>query len=109
MPSCTPAHSCQEIGYPALLKITVQTYDCTNCNTASEGGLELVLNDNTDLTCSSGQLDNKEQIDYKNGMLAEFLAAEDDGLAGCEYVSQTSKASLLISQPHSIRPTSTST
>jgi len=87
MPSCTPAHSCQEIGYPALLKITVQTYDCTNCNTASEGGLELVLNDNTDLTCSSGQLDNKEQIDYKNGMLAEFMAAEDDGLAGCEYAN----------------------
>ena len=105
MPSCTPAHSYQEIGYPALLKITVQTYDCTNCNTTSEGGLELVLNDNTELTCSSGQLDNKEQIDYKNGMLAEFMAAEDDGLAGCEYVSQTSKAPLLISQPHSIRPT----
>ena len=87
MPSCTPAHSCQEIGYPALIKITVATFDCTNCNTADEGGLELVLNDNTDLTCSSGQLDNKEKADYKNGMTAEFMAAEEDGLAGCEYVS----------------------
>ena len=89
MPSCTPAHSCQEIGYPALIKITVATFDCTNCNTADEGGLELVLNDNTDLTCSSGQLDNKEKADYKNGMTAEFMAAEEDGLAGCEYVSRT--------------------
>merc|ERR1712203_559403 len=31
--------------------------------------------------------DNKEQIDYENGMLAEFMAAEDDGLAGCEYAN----------------------
>jgi len=87
MPSCSPAHSCTEIGYPALIKITVQTYDCTNCNTANEGGLELVLNDNTDLTCSSGQLDNKEKTDYNNGMVAEFMAAEEDGLAGCEYAN----------------------
>merc|ERR1711971_341402 len=72
MPSCSAAHSCTEVGYPALIKITVQTYDCTNCNTANEGGLELVLNDNTDLTCSSGQLDNKEKTDYNNGMIAEF-------------------------------------
>merc|ERR1711971_611781 len=57
MPSCSAAHSCTEIGYPALIKITVQTYDCTNCNTANEGGLELVLNDNTNLSCSSGQLE----------------------------------------------------
>ena len=89
MPSCSAAHSCTEIGYPALIKITVQTYDCTNCNTADEGGLELVLNDNTNLTCSSGQLDNKEKTDYNNGMIAEFMAAEEDGLAGCEYVSVT--------------------
>jgi len=87
MPSCSPAHSCTEVGYPALIKITVQTYDCTNCNTANEGGLELVLNDNTDLTCSSGQLDNKEKTDYNNGMVAEFMAAEEDGLAGCEYAN----------------------
>jgi len=87
MPSCSAAHSCTEIGYPALIKITVQTYDCTNCNTANEGGLELVLNDNTDLTCSSGQLDNKEKTDYNNGMVAEFMAAEEDGLAGCEYAN----------------------
>ena len=87
MPSCSAAHSCTEIGYPALIKITVQTYDCTNCNTANEGGLELVLEDNTVLTCSSGQLDNKEKTDYNNGMLAEFMAAEEDGLDGCEYVS----------------------
>ena len=87
MPSCSPAHSCTEIGYPALIKITVQTQDCTNCNTANEGGLELVLEDNTGLTCSSGQLDNKEKADYNNGMLAEFMAAEEDGLDGCEYVS----------------------
>merc|ERR1711936_219922 len=69
MPSCTPAHSCQEIGYPALIKITVATFD------------------NTNLTCSSGQLDNKEKVDYKNGMTAEFMAAEEDGLAGCEYAN----------------------
>merc|ERR1719507_1170756 len=87
MPSCSPAHSCTEVGYPALIKITVQTYDCTNCNTANEGGLELILNDNTNLTCSSGQLDNKEKTDYNNGMLAEFMAAEEDGLAGCEYAN----------------------
>jgi len=87
MPSCSAAHSCTEVGYPALIKITVQTYDCTNCNTANEGGLELVLNDNTDLTCSSGQLDNKEKTDYNNGMVAEFMAAEEDGLAGCEYAN----------------------
>merc|ERR1712088_301395 len=87
MPSCSPAHSCTEIGYPALIKITVQTYDCTNCNTANEGGLELVLNDNTNLTCSSGQLDNKEKTDYNNGMLAELMAVEEDGLAGCEYAN----------------------
>merc|ERR1711971_722163 len=72
MPSCSAAHSCTEIGYPALIKITVQTYDCTNCNTANEGGLELVLNDNTNLSCSSGQLDNVEKTDYNNGMIAEF-------------------------------------
>ena len=89
MPSCSAAHSCTEMGYPALIKITVQTDDCTNCNTANEGGLELVLEDNTALTCSSGQLDNKEKTDYKNGMLAEFMAAEEDGLAGCENVSRT--------------------
>ena len=88
MPSCSPAHSCTEIGYPALIKITVQTDDCTNCNTANEGGLQLVLEDNTALTCSSGQLDNKEKTDYNNGMLAEFLAAEEDGLDGCENVSR---------------------
>jgi len=87
MPSCSAAHSCTEIGYPALIKITVQTYDCTNCNTANEGGLELVLEDNTVLTCSSGQLDNKEKTDYNNGMLAEFMAAEEDGLDGCEYAN----------------------
>jgi len=86
-PSCSAAHGCVEIGYPALIKITVQTYDCTNCNTANEGGLQLVLNDNTDLTCSSGQLDNKEKTDYNNGMLAEFVAAEEDGLDGCEYAN----------------------
>jgi len=87
MPSCSAAHSCTEIGYPALIKITVQTYDCTNCNTANEGGLELVLNDNTNLSCSSGQLDNAEKTDYNNGMIAEFMAAEEDGLAGCEYAN----------------------
>jgi len=86
-PSCSAAHGCVEIGYPALIKITVQTYDCTNCNTANEGGLQLVLNDNTDLTCSSGQLDNKEKTDYNNGMLSEFMAAEEDGLDGCEYAN----------------------
>merc|ERR1712130_1043186 len=86
-PSCSAAHGCVEIGYPALIKITVQTYDCTNCNAANEGGLQLVLNDNTDLTCSSGQLDNKEKTDYNNGMLAEFMAAEEDGLDGCEYAN----------------------
>jgi hypothetical protein len=84
MPSCSAAHSCTEMGYPALIKITVQTDDCSNCNSASEGGLELVLEDNTALTCSSGQLDNKEKTDYKKGMLAEFMAAEEDGLDGCE-------------------------
>ena len=89
MPSCSPAHSCTEIGYPALIKITVQTDDCTNCNTANEGGLQLVLEDNTALTCSSGQLDNKEKTDYNKGMLAEFMAAEEDGLDGCENVSRT--------------------
>jgi len=86
-PSCSAAHGCVEIGYPALIKITVQTYDCTNCNAANEGGLQLVLNDNTDLTCSSGQLDNKEKTDYNNGMLSEFMAAEEDGLDGCEYAN----------------------
>ena len=89
MPSCSAAHGCTEMGYPALIKITVQTSDCTNCNTANEGGLELVLEDNTVLTCSSGQLDNKEKTDYAKGMLAEFMADEEDGLAGCENVSRT--------------------
>ena len=103
MPSCSPAHSCTEIGYPALIKITVQTDDCTNCNTANEGGLELVLEDNTALTCSSGQLDNKEKTDYNNGMLAEFMAAEEDGLDGCENVSRTLWLSL-YNTPSPLRP-----
>ena len=88
MPSCSAAHSCTEIGFPALIMITVQTKDCTNCNTVDEGGLELVLEDNTALTCSSGQLDNQERTDYNNGMIAKFWAAQEDGLAGCEYVSR---------------------
>ena len=101
MPSCSAAHSCTEIGYPALIKITVQTDDCTNCNTANEGGLQLVLEENTALTCSSGQLDNKEKTDYNKGMLAEFMAAEEDGLAGCENVSRTLIFALFLYPPPS--------
>ena len=103
MPSCSAAHSCTEMGYPALTKITVQTFDCTNCNTANEGGLELVLEDNTVLTCSSGQLDNKEKTDYTKGMLAEFMADEEDGLAGCENVSRTLLSLLLTSNNYPLR------
>ena len=52
-----------------------------------ESGLELSLQDNSGLSCTTNRLDNEETLDYTSGNLADFLADEKDGMGGCEYVS----------------------
>ena len=66
----------------------MQTFDCSGCagSGGEEGGLTLTLNDESGLTCTSGGLDNEGTLDYDNGNQAEFLAEEEDGMGGCEYV-----------------------
>jgi hypothetical protein len=88
-PLCTGIHNCGNVGYPGLLKITVKTFDCTDCSTeaGSEGGLVVELSDNQGLSCTSGGLDNAASVDYAGGHMADFIADKEAGLGGCEYVS----------------------
>jgi len=87
---CTSIHSCTgEPGYPGLVKITVQTYDCTGCNSTAEGGLVVSIDDDSEATqpCTTSGLDNAGKRDYDNGVTAEFLADEDNGMDACQYAN----------------------
>ena len=89
---CTSIHSCTgDPGYPGLVKITVQTYDCTGCKSTAEGGLVITIDDDSEATqpCTTSGLDNADKRDYDNGNLAEFLANEDNGMEACQYVSDS--------------------
>ena len=84
---CSGVHTCGA-GFPGLVKVTVQTSACSDCGSEKvEVGLQLTLNSaDSDLSCTTNGLDNEEKVDYTSGT-ADFLAEEDDGLGGCEYVS----------------------
>ena len=59
-----------------------------------EGGLKVHLIGDWGTQCDSAGLDNREKVDYDNGMTSFFDGtpdddADDDGLGGCKLVSIT--------------------
>jgi len=88
-PVCNGDHICKPQGLPVLTKITVKTQSCDGCSSANvEKGLQLHLVGQYGPECSTGSLDNIDQMDYSSNHEAVFnstiLGGNDDhGLGGC--------------------------
>merc|ERR1712119_45297 len=72
-------------GINGIVNITVSTETCSDC----EGSVKVHLDGDYGTQCDSDGLDNKEKVDYDNGLTAFFDGTpdddnDDDGLGGCK-------------------------
>merc|ERR1719348_611684 len=93
---CLPSHVCSPVGISGVINITVSTYTCDGCPSSGsfetvEGGLQVTLEGRGGISCSTKGLDNLDQRDYENGVVAFFDAdklddtngVDDDGMGQC--------------------------
>lgn len=93
-PTCS-GHTCIHVDVNGIVNITVSTESCSLCEGSGnplgyvEGGLKVHLIGDWGTQCDSAGLDNREKVDYDNGMTSFFDGtpdddADDDGLGGCK-------------------------
>ena len=82
-PTCSN-NNCVIVSINGIVNITVSTETCSDCEGSGnplgylEGGLKVHLDGDYGTQCDSNGLDNKEKVDYDNGMTAFFDGTPDD-------------------------------